>query len=354
VTEAPAWLVTGATGFLGRHLLLTLRRRMPAARLVVLARDRRAWRSLDWTASLGAVDVVAGSLRPTASWWDDPRLQGVQGIFHLAAIVHHSRRGADTMFHTNVAGTAAMTELAARLACRLLFVSTSGTVSCSPRPGEGAFEDGGYCDHVVGRWPYYASKIAAERQARQRATALGVQLVIFRPPILLGPGDHRFRSTSSVLRLLQGRLPAIVRGGMHFADVRDGADAMVQAMRISRPRPVYHLVGTASTLDEFFRGVAAVAGLPLSWRVLPAGLLRSAARLNAALGSPVSALPDPVLVEMASHHWDHRSRFAETDLGYRARPAVETLRDTVQWLRDHHPELRAAPGDAPAARTLSQ
>jgi dihydroflavonol-4-reductase len=354
MTQAPAWLVTGATGFLGRHLLLALRRQSPAARLVVLVRDRRAWESLDWTARLGAVEVVEGALVPTGPWQDDPRLQGVQGIFHLAAIVHHSRRSADAMFHTNVAGTVAMTELAARLACRLLFMSTSGTVSCAPRPGQGAFEDGRYCEHVVGRWPYYASKIAAERQARERAMALGVELVIMRPPILLGPGDHRFRSTGSVLRLLQGRLPAIVRGGMHFADVRDAADAMLQAMQTPQPRPVYHLAGTASTVDEFFRSVAEIAGVRASWRVLPAGALRAAARLNAWLGAPLSALPDPVLVEMASHYWDHRSRFAETELGYACRAPEETLRDTVQWLRAHHPELCAQPGDEAAPRYVSR
>jgi dihydroflavonol-4-reductase len=341
VTSAgTAFLVTGGTGFLGRHVLLALRRLRPDARLVVLVRDRRPWFEQEWTAEIGAVELVEGPLDSTAEWGDDPRLEGVQGIFHLAAVVNHSRSAADETFRTNVTGTMAMVELAARLSCRLLFVSTSGVVSCWPRPGNGAWEDGEFRDAIVGSWPYYASKIAAERNAGTLAKQLGVDLVVVRPPVLLGPGDHRFRSTVNVLRVLRGRLPAVPRGGMHFADVRDAADAMVRAMLLPRPRPVYHLVGSIASLDHFFRSVAAAAGVPRKWRVLPSWLLRGATRLNRRLGSPLHVLPDPVLLEMASHHWDHRSRYAEKELDYATRPPAETLRDTVDWLRQHHPELR--------------
>jgi dihydroflavonol-4-reductase len=363
-----AYLVTGGTGFLGRHVLFALRRRLPDARLLVLVRDHRAWAEQEWTAGLGPVELVEGavepaqrrregavepaqgpreagrSAEPAGDWRNDPRLHDVRGIFHLAAVVNHSRAAAAETFRTNVAGTTAMVELAARLGARLLFVSTSGVVSCSRRPEDGAFEDGDFREAVVGTWPYYASKIAAEREARSLATRLGVELVVVRPPVLLGPGDHRFRSTVNVLRLLRGRLPAVPRGGMHFADVRDAADAILAAMLLPRPRPVYHLVGTVSSLDSFFRRVAAAAGLRRSWRVLPAALLRAAARLNQRLGSPLRILPDPVLVEMAAHHWDHRSRHAEIDLGYASRPPDDTLRDTVEWLREHHPELRRSGG----------
>lgn len=341
MTEArPAFLVTGGTGFLGRHVLLALRRRLPEARLLLLVRDRRSWESQGWAGEVGPVEVVEGPLADSAGWRDDPRLAGLRGIFHLAAVVSHSLAEREETFRTNVAGTAEMVRAAAHLRARLLFVSTSGVVSCSPRPGDGAFEEGDFREEVVGRWPYYASKVAAEREARRLAGELGVELVVVRPPVLLGPGDHRFRSTVNVLRVLRGRLPAILRGGMHFADVRDAADALVGAMLLPEPRPVYHLVGTVSSLEGFFRLVAEAAGVPATWRVLPAKLLRVAARINQRLGSPLHALPDPVLVEMAGHHWDHRSRYAEAELGYRSRDPQETLRDTVVWLRANHPELQ--------------
>ncbi|MEX1184722.1 MAG: NAD-dependent epimerase/dehydratase family protein [Gemmatimonadota bacterium] len=334
-------MVTGATGFLGRHVLGALRTHAPAARLAVLVRDTASWTAQPWTAALGDVTLVTGSLLSPETWSGDARIASLDGVFHLAAEVKHSRSDTDGMFRTNVEGTAGMVRLAAAKRCRMLFVSTSGAVSCAAEPGRGAFEDAPYCEAVVGDWPYYASKIRAETEARRLAAELDAELVIVRPPVLLGPGDHRFRSTSNVLRLLRGRLPFIVDGGMHFADVRDVAAALVRAMQLERPAPVYHLTGTACSIDEFFRLTAQHAGLPARWKVLPWPLLWHAARLNERLGAPLHILPDPVVIEMARHHWDLASRDAEADLGYRSRSAGETLADTVAWLRQNHPDLRA-------------
>lgn len=299
---------------------------------------------------MGEVEVVVGGLFSTGGWGSDPRLDGLRGIFHLAAEVKHTRSDVADMLRTNVEGTSSMVRLAAEKRCRLLFVSTSGTVGCSKRPGHGVYEDAPFRDDVVRGWPYYASKIRAEREASRVARELGVELVIFRPPVLLGPGDHRFRSTTHVLRVLRRRLPFIVDGGMHFADVRDAADAMVRAMTHAHPHPIYHLTGTVCTLREFFGMVAERAGVSPSWRVLPRWLVRFAARLNAMTGSRLHVVPDPVVIEMAAHHWEVLSRHAEADLGYRSRAPERTIADTISWLRLNHPELRgpvdkkAAPG----------
>ncbi len=161
------------------------------------------------------------------------------------------------------------------------------------------------------------------------------KFIVFRPPVMLGPEDHRFRSTAHLLRLLRRKLPFILEGEMHFVDVRDAADAMVRAMLHPAPKPVYHLVGTRSTLDGFFRMAAKEAGIAPSWRTLPTRFLLYLARLNQKSGSRLHVIPDPVVIEMASHHWGLASRHAEADLGYRSRPPEETLRDTIKWMRDN-------------------
>lgn len=332
----PAFLITGATGFLGRHILESLRRQAPDARLLVLVRDAAAWESMPWRAALGPVDVITGPLIPADSWRIDPRLDGLTGIFHLAAQVRHSRSGLGDMVRTNVEGLLEMVQLAGERKCRLLFASSSGTVSCDPRPGRGVYEDAPFREDVVGNWPYYASKIQAEKEGRRRADELGVKLIIFRPPVLLGPGDHRFRSTSNVLRLLRGKLPFILNGGMHFVDVRDAADAMVRAMQLADPQPVYHLRGTACTLDEFFRMVAKQAGLKPSWKIIPNSLARWLSWVNDRAHLGLHVVPDPVVIEMAAHYWDLNSRYAERDLAYRSRPADETIADTVAWIRENY------------------
>ena len=305
-------LVTGASGFLGLHLL----RAMGA--------EGASWRAVP----------APGRLEGAAQWGREQENTDIRGIVHLAALVRHSRDDADQVFRTNVDGTVAMVHLAARLRCRLVYLSTSGTVGCFSSSAERADEDAPYCAKRVARWPYYASKIAAERAALGLAHELGVELVILRPPVMLGPEDHRGRSTSSVRRVLEGRVPVLFDGGMHFVDVRDVASAILQALRIDRPRRIYHLAGTESSLRDYFCRVASLAGMSLHVPTIPASALRAAARLNAMLGRFGSeTLPDPVVAEMATSYWGLRSTFAESDLCFASRPADVTLRDTIAWLR---------------------
>lgn len=303
-------LVTGASGFLGQHL----------ARATSTA---ESWE----------VVLPPGRLETAATWTESLANANIDSIVHLAALVRHSRADANEVYRTNVDGTAAMVRLAAQLKCRLVYLSTSGTVGCFATSTAYADEDSPYCEERVARWPYYASKIAAERTAIKLAHELDVELVTLRPPVMLGPGDHRGRSTSSVQRVLEGKIPVLFDGGMNFVDVRDVAAAIFAAVALEHPRAIYHLPGHASTLADYFRRVARLADVPLHARRVPASALRTAARLNALLGrfgTPV--LPDPVIAEMATSYWGLRSKYAE-ELNFKPRDADVTLVDTIASLR---------------------
>ncbi len=298
-------------------------------------RDPDEWLRMGWTRQLRRVHLLTGSVTDVRAWMDDPCLDGLAGIFHLAALVRHGARDAEAVFRTNVLGTLAMVRVAAARRCRLVFVSTSGTVGCFPNPGGTALEDAPFCEAEVGAWPYYASKIMAEKEARRLAGDLGAKLVVVRPPVLLGPGDHRFRSTGHLIRFLRGRLPFVIRGGMHFADVRDAARALRRAMEHPSPRPVYHLPGTVCTIQEFFALAGNVSGRQPPRLVLPFRL----AWWLSTLSRRLHLLPEPAAIEMASHHWAMQSRYAEPELGYASRPGRETMAETVAWLRENHPAL---------------
>ncbi len=337
------WLVTGASGYLGRHLLEAIHASSDRPPALALVRSRAAWEAMGWTRPLVSVtpiegEILSGGPSPDPGhdaalpdWAGDRRLDSLAGIFHLAALVRHSRQGREEVYRTNIEGTLAMVRLAASRRCRVVFVSTSGTVGCFRRPGASADELSPHCAEEVAGWPYYDSKVKAELAARSLADRLGVDLVIVRPPVLLGPGDHRFRSVAHVTRFLQGRVPFLIRGGMHFADVRDVAAALARIMALPLARPVYHLPGTVCSIEEFYRMTAEASGRRPPRFVIPYGPALWLARLSAALG--LRAFPEPRLVEMASRHWAMKSLYADDELGYRSRPGRETLEDTVEWLR---------------------
>jgi len=336
------FLVTGATGFAGRHLLEA---REPGTSAIALVRDPAAWPREDWTAGLEDIDLVQGSVTDTASWTD--QLPALAGIFHFAALVRHSRRDAEEVYTTNVEGTLNVVRLAAEHRCRVVMLSTSGTVGCFDSLDEQADETADFCEGAVARWPYYHSKIIAERRARELADSLGVELVFIRPPMLLGPGDHRYRSTANILRMLNGKLPALLRGGIHFIDIRDAIRATWRAMELPQARPVYHLAGMNSSIEDFFGLVEKVSGVRAPRLMLPYGLAHFIAAADEWIGvrlkgEPLHYFLDPVVVEMASHYWGLTSLYAAADLGYESRDPQLTLRDTVDWLRANHESFRPA------------
>jgi dihydroflavonol-4-reductase len=331
----PSVLVTGATGFLGRHLLRVLRAQ--GQRAAVLVRQASAWHALAWRHEAGDVTVIEGEPLQPAAWRDRPELAGVRTIFHVAGVVHHSRQSPEHMVEFNVKGTLHMARVAKALGARLVFVSSSGTVGCFRFADMTADEDSPYAEELVRRWPYYASKIRAERDVRRLSQQLGVELVIVRPPVLLGPDDHRRRSTGYVQKVLDNRIPAVPRGGMHFTDVRDVAGALARLHEQPSPRPVYHLPGTASTLTEFFHMVCDVSGTRFERRPMPVWATHGIANLARVSGWKPRWIPDPVVLEMSTCFWGLSSLFAH-ELGYAPRPPRQTLSDTVTWLRASPPE----------------
>ncbi len=320
---------------------------------VCLARDVDSLRREPYFAAIEAalvadgrdgIAVVQGSLEDSLSWRDDPALVGVVAILHGAAVVQHSQRNPAPMFHANVDGTLAMVDVAAHLGARLVFISSSGTVGVSTQPQDAPDETAPFAHEIAGSWPYYASKIRAEEEARRAADRLGVSLVIFRPPIMLGPGDHRFRSTGNIIRHLRRNLPFLLPGGLHFVDIRDVAVATLRAALLAKPSPVYHLVGTACSVPAFFASIAKISGVPAPTRVLPAKVARTIAvvvdtAVHLLPGAHHSPLPDPVVFEMGAHFWGLGSTLAEAELGYQPRDGDATLADTIAWLRGHHPAL---------------
>lgn len=346
--SGPSILVTGATGYLGRHLLRVLR--AEGHRVAVLVRQASSWHAQGWRHEAGDVTVIEGEPLRTEAWRDRPELAGVRTIFHVAGIVHHSRKSPEHMLEFNVRGTLQMARVAHTLGARLVFVSSSGTVGCFRFADMTADEDSPYAEDLVRRWPYYASKIRAERDVRRLSDQLGVELVTVRPPVLLGPDDHRRRSTGYVQKVLDDRIPAVPRGGMHFTDVRDVASALARLHEQPSPRPMYHLPGTATTLSEFFHTVCEVAGTRFERRPMPLWATQSIAGLARVSRWKPRWIPDPVVLEMSTCFWGLTSLFAH-ELGYAPRSARQTLSDTVTWLRAEPPEpsaLRTAP---PAVRS---
>ncbi|MGH9356492.1 MAG: NAD-dependent epimerase/dehydratase family protein, partial [Terriglobia bacterium] len=320
-------LITGGTGFLGKHLVEELRKREPESRVRLLSRSKTPWDREP------GIDVVRGDV---TSREDVLRAAGdVSEIYHLAGIVSRDPKDAARLFKTHVEGTRNVCEAAARAGVKkLVAVSSSGTIAVGTEP-VAHNEESGYKNDVVGGWPYYLSKILAEKLALGYFLRRGLPVVMVNPSLILGPGDDRGSSTEDVALFLEGQIMAMPSGGLNFVDARDAAAGLRAAMERGKPGERYLLGGCNWTFRELIETVAFIANrkapsieLSVQIAVWSAGILR---RVFPLLGK--SFRLNDASIKMSALFWYCDSSRARNELGFVTRDPLETLRDTVADVR---------------------
>lgn len=249
-------LVTGATGFVGRHLMAALRAAFPAADLVPAARASEAGgdpavRAFDLMDAEGVAQLVADE-RPDA-------------CVHLAAAsaVAESFTDPDSTWWANVDGTRALATALMRHApeCRLLHVSSGEVYGLSFNAGVPLDESA----PLRPANPYAAAKAAADVALGEMALR-GLRVVRLRPLNHVGPGQSpRFAIAAfarQIARVEAGAQQPVVRTGAldrerDFLDVRDVCDAYVAALARADALPAGTVLNIASGRLRRLDGVLA-------------------------------------------------------------------------------------------------
>jgi dihydroflavonol-4-reductase len=323
------YLVTGATGFLGGHLVDALL----AVGNEVVALCREDEPELEDR----GVRVVRGDVLDADAV--GRAAAGTRGVFHCAGRVSRRPEDAEQLHHLHVGGTRSVLAAAKRASVRRVVVaSTSGTVAVSADPNHIATEADPAPFALLSRWPYYRSKLYAEELALA-ANGDGIEVVAVNPTLLLGPGDVRRSSTEDVRLFLERRVPAVPSGGLSFVDVRDAAAGMILAMERGTPGSRYLLGACNLTVREFFARLARISGVRAPWLPMPPmqDIARPSLQIAAGLAKRAQASwlasdVDPISFEMAQFYWYLDWALAERELGWKPRDPMVTLRETVDDL----------------------
>ena len=315
--------IGGATGFLGAHLVRVLRGL--GHELVLASRSGGEVEGL----SVQAVDVLDAQAVADSA-------RGCDGAFLATGKVSRDRDAGEELHRAHVLGTrSALSGLRSAGVRRVVVASTSGTIAVSGDSEQIADESARVPLELVAMWPYYRTKLYAEREALE-ANGPDFEVVLVNPSLLLGPGDTRESSTGDVRRFLQRTIPAIPGGGIAFVDVRDAAHGMWLAFERGRAGERYILNAKNMTVAAFFQRLERIAGvrapalrMPRS-RPLAIGVNRLFSKAVRAIGGEPPV--DEVSVEMAQYFWYCSSGKAERELGFSARDPGETLRETIEDL----------------------
>jgi dihydroflavonol-4-reductase len=261
-------LVTGGTGFLGSHLVRTLLERGHNVRALVK-------RGSDVVKLKGA-ELVYGDLTEL----DGLRraVEGVETVYHLAAIRDKWGTPYRAYYTVNVEGTRNLLDAAAGCVDKFVYCSTAGVARY---PGNlQADESLPYNTDGHGQYSYHHTKALAEQLTLEYARQGQVPATVVRPTIVYGPGDTWGMMTKLVTILSKGKFALIGdgRNHLHLVYVDDVIRAFLLAGKSPRSVGQVYIVAGPSliTLSNLVAKVCALLGIkPPRWHI-PVGVAKAA------------------------------------------------------------------------------
>jgi dihydroflavonol-4-reductase len=320
-------LVTGATGFVGSHLVRALRKRGRRVRAMV----REGTDSAE-LAMLG-VEVVPGDVTDADGF--AAAAHGAERVFHVAGFVSFLAEERKRLEAVNIGGVKnALAAARAGGASVLVVTSSVAAVGGGIGKGESDETQAWHGDESLG---YAATKRAGEKAALDAARKCRMKIVCVNPSIVLGPSDPRV-SLGGAYAVMAGKgLRVCVDMVQGFVDVRDVAEGHILAAEKGRSGERYILNGASVPMREFIGLCRAEAGRPGRVVALPRWVLPPMAVLSEWWANRRRVPPTFTREQarMARRDAAFSSAKARRDLGWTPRPLPETVADTIAWFEDN-------------------
>ncbi|HUH72199.1 MAG TPA: NAD-dependent epimerase/dehydratase family protein [Mycobacterium sp.] len=316
--------VTGAAGFVGRHLT----ERLVAEGWQVTALCRPADR-IDVLPP--EVEVKLGDLTDPHSVMDTLK-SDTDAVFHLAANTSTWSRNRGAQFRDNVGGTAAVIDaVLARGAKRLIY--TSSISSFGYQPGVVINE------HTPSNAPrrgdnYGKSKLAAERLIQDACAQRGLSAVILNPVNILGAYDASNWSKQLILPIAEGKLRLVPPGSASWVWVHDVVSAHLAAVTAGGIGERIILGGVRASFKEVVNTIEDLLGKPPTTRVTPKPLLALLCVVSIAAAAVSGREPQLSVAKYRRAVGDLKvdDQLAREELGLVHTPLKQQLADTITWL----------------------
>lgn len=253
-------LVTGADGFLGRHLTTSL----SVAGHHVAGFDLR----VGW--DVNDVDAVDHAVRES------------EAVYHLACVVGYANvmAGIEQSVYTTTVGTANVVRACIRHCVPLIFTSTSAVYGHGQRTENGGAKED---DHLklgpttTPSWAYAYAKAAAECQVLAAHRERGLQATVVRLFNVVGPGQSAqagFVFPRFIGAALRGEPLRVYLPGTQtrtFAHVADVVGGLVRCLGGAAIGEVVNLGGHVTlTMEELAQTVIQTTGSTSTWTLVPA------------------------------------------------------------------------------------
>ncbi len=318
-------LITGATGFIGRTVADAAANRGMDLRLML-----RSDKFLDQVKHLD-FEKVHGDLTDPDSL--RKACEGVDAVFHLAAMYEMWVRDVGLMIRTNVDGTKAMIRAALDAGVEK-FVYTSSVAAIGHR------DDGEPSDETV-EWnlewtnDHYTKSKHLSHMAVKEFIADGAPVIIAYPAAPVGPNDIKPTPTGQMyIDLINGKVPMYYPGGFSIVDVEDCGEGHLLAYEKGKIGEGYILTNRNMWLKEIFDLVCEIAEVPKVKLGVPKWMAYFGADLLEWWSNTVTHT-EPVITSggarMTSLPPFYTNKKAVAELGFPTRPVRETFERAVEY-----------------------
>lgn len=274
-------LVTGASGLVGSHLLLSLIKKGHSVKALATKESSK----LKTLQTFIAYDKANEALFAKINWcFGDitdaeflfEMLENVDYVYHCAAVVSFSPKEVDNMNRINIQGTETLVNMCLLRNVRK-FCHVSSVAALGKTTNGDVITEETYFVTSPQNSNYGISKYNAEREV-WRGAEEGLEVVVVNPSVILGPGDWQSGSSNMFSSAFKG-LRYYSEGSTGFVDVRDVAEIMIQLMESSIHHQRYIVCAENLPYSEVFNrmhdcfdkkrpGIKASAALAaIVWRV---------------------------------------------------------------------------------------
>ena len=319
--------VTGATGFIGSHVVRQLLQR--GDRVRILARNSSRKSNIE---ALGC-EITIGDLKDLSSLLRC--VKGCRFVYHIAADYRLWAKNPQDIYDNNVGGTRNLLSACCEASVeKIVYTSSVGTIGLR-KDGRPADEDSPVSlDDMIGH--YKRSKFMAEQVAKEFASE-GLPVTIVNPTTPIGTRDLKPTPTGKIiLETLKGHMPAYVETGLNLVGVEDVARGHLLAEEKGRVGERYILGGENWSLEEILEAVARICGRHMPRVRIPWTLALVAGYMeNFAMGTLLRREPYIPIegVLMSRYKMYISSEKARTELGYNPAPAEKALAEAVEYFR---------------------
>lgn len=325
-------LVTGATGHLGNVLVKKLKELNMDIRVFVLPGENlEPIKGID-------VEVFTGDITDSNSVFE--AVKDCEYVFHLASMVTVEKGKKDILEKINIGGARNIVNACLNYKVKRLVYVSSVHALTEPERGTCFVENTDFePEKLFGDYSW--SKAMASIEVK-KGIDKGLDAVFVYPSGILGPYDYRKTNNfnNEIRRFLkadENKTLIYFDGEYDYVDVRDVADGIIKAFKNGEKGSSYLLTGEKVSIKYVYEMCMRASKKNMKLLKIPYKIVYGAACISEFIPnlSKKRAFLTTYSVSVLRSNADFDSSFTRNKIGYNARPFEESIKETIEWLKNN-------------------